>query len=108
MGYESETRIDGTRNITFLYKLITGLATESFGIECGRLANLPEEVLTTAGEHSAHMEETVRERARRNRLLKAPYFIQKCLIERGEIAAHAAMEDLRTMMELLQTPSVDI
>jgi len=30
MGYESETRIDGTRNITFLYKLITGLATGAF------------------------------------------------------------------------------
>ena len=30
MGYESETRIYGTRNITFLYKLITGLATGMF------------------------------------------------------------------------------
>ncbi|KIM49419.1 hypothetical protein M413DRAFT_6469 [Hebeloma cylindrosporum] len=105
MGYESETRINGTRNITFLYKLITGLATESFGIECGRLAKLPEEVLTIAAEHSAYMEETVRERARRNRLLKAPYLIKKCLTSQGEIMIDAAMEDLRTTMEVLQTPS---
>ena len=30
MGYDSETCIDGTRNITFLYKLIMGLATGVF------------------------------------------------------------------------------
>jgi len=30
MGYDSETRIDGTWNITFFYKLIMGLATGVF------------------------------------------------------------------------------
>ncbi|KAF8959081.1 DNA mismatch repair protein MSH3 [Flammula alnicola] len=67
MGYEAESRINGTRSITFLYHLISGLATESFGIECGRLAKLPEEVLSVAAERSMHMQEEVRQRARRNR-----------------------------------------
>lgn len=30
IGYEAETRIDGTRDITFLYRLISGLATGTF------------------------------------------------------------------------------
>ncbi|KAF8894689.1 muts domain V-domain-containing protein [Infundibulicybe gibba] len=38
MGYEEDTRIDGVREITFLFKLARGIAPESFGIECGRLA----------------------------------------------------------------------
>ncbi|KDR81784.1 hypothetical protein GALMADRAFT_152606 [Galerina marginata CBS 339.88] len=59
MGYEAESRIDGTRSITFLYRLIPGLATESFGIECARLARVPEEILSVATERSAAMEEEV-------------------------------------------------
>ncbi|KAJ3512522.1 hypothetical protein NLJ89_g3471 [Agrocybe chaxingu] len=67
MGYDSEIRIDGTRNITFLYRLGPGLATESFGIECGRLAKVPEDILSVATERSAQMQEEVQERIRRNR-----------------------------------------
>ncbi|CAA7265435.1 unnamed protein product [Cyclocybe aegerita] len=67
MGYDSETRIDGTRNITFLYRLSPGLATESFGIECGRLAKVPEDILSVATERSAQMQEEVQERIRCNR-----------------------------------------
>ena len=38
MGYMEETRIDGTRQVTFLYKLTRGITTNSFGVECARLA----------------------------------------------------------------------
>ncbi|KAI6039948.1 muts domain V-domain-containing protein, partial [Pisolithus marmoratus] len=52
MSYTTETRIDGKRDVTFLYRLTRGFAKESFGVECARLAGIPEEVLTVATEHS--------------------------------------------------------
>lgn len=84
MGYISETRIDSTRDITFLYRLISGLAKgmfqvrcqseqacnhllESFGIECARLAQIPEMVLSVATERAAAMQEEVQKRGQRNR-----------------------------------------
>ncbi|KAF7968562.1 hypothetical protein HWV62_30099 [Athelia sp. TMB] len=42
MAYTEDVRVDGTREITFLYQLTKGLAKESFGVECARLAGLPE------------------------------------------------------------------
>ncbi|KAF9477374.1 hypothetical protein BDN70DRAFT_881277 [Pholiota conissans] len=104
MGYEAESRVDGSRSITFLYRLIPGLATESFGIECARMAKVPEKVVSRAAERATHMQEEVQQRTRRNQLLKVPYLIQKSLSSTG-IAAEAALEDLRTTMELLRVPT---
>src|SRR6267154_5011245 len=41
MSYTTDTRVNGTRNVTFLYQLTPGVTLESFGVECGRLAGLP-------------------------------------------------------------------
>ena len=87
MNYEEESRIDGTREIVFLYHLTSGIASgdcgicfssrhqptnspfhvESFGIECGRLAGLPESILAVASKRSSDMQQEVEKRTRRNR-----------------------------------------
>ncbi|KAK0228364.1 muts domain V-domain-containing protein [Armillaria fumosa] len=67
MGYEAETRITGFRDITFLYRLTSGIASESFGVECGALAGLPESLLSVAAEHSSQMKDQVIARTKRNK-----------------------------------------
>jgi DNA mismatch repair protein MSH3 len=67
MGYREETQIDGTRNITFLYRLTAGLAPASFGVECARLAGLPESILDAAAHQSQDLKSTVEERMGRNK-----------------------------------------
>ncbi|KAE9400754.1 hypothetical protein BT96DRAFT_956745 [Gymnopus androsaceus JB14] len=67
MGYTAECRVDGTRDITFLYRLTKGIASDSFGVECGRLAGLPEEILRAASQKSSMMQLHVQGRIARNR-----------------------------------------
>jgi DNA mismatch repair protein MSH3 len=65
MGFTEHARIDGTREITFLYQLRKGIASGSFGIECGRLASLPEKILDKASACSENVRRSVEERNRR-------------------------------------------
>lgn len=67
MGFTEDTRIDGTREITFLYRLTSGFARKSFGIECARLAGVPEDILTVATERSTSMQSTVEHHSKINR-----------------------------------------
>jgi len=67
MGYAEDTRVDGTREVTFLYKLTRGIAVESFGVECARLAGLPEVILEHAAEKSLTMRDLVEKRIKRNK-----------------------------------------
>jgi DNA mismatch repair protein MSH3 len=69
MGYTSQNRIDGTREIAFLYQLTSGAATESFGIECARLAGVPEPILRMASERSDTMGMQVEQVQRRTKLV---------------------------------------
>ncbi|KIY51004.1 hypothetical protein FISHEDRAFT_38295 [Fistulina hepatica ATCC 64428] len=64
MAYQTEGRSDGTRDITFLYRLTEGITSESFGVECGRLAGLPEPLLRSAAQSSAKFREQVELRAK--------------------------------------------
>ncbi|PFH52420.1 hypothetical protein AMATHDRAFT_140149 [Amanita thiersii Skay4041] len=67
MDYQVQHRIDGTRDVTFLYRLAAGIAPESFGVECGRLAGLPESVLSLATSQASNMQAEVTKRMRLNR-----------------------------------------
>ena len=67
MGFTEDTRINGIREITFLYRLIEGLATESCGIECARLAGIAEDVLETATQNADRIRMLVEEKTKRNR-----------------------------------------
>lgn len=40
--------LDGSKEIVFLYRLVPGLATRSFGVWVGKLAGLPQQVLDRA------------------------------------------------------------
>lgn len=67
MGYTEDTRIDGTREVTFLYHLTPGVTEESFGVECARLAGLPETVLQKATTRSGALRAATESRVRRNK-----------------------------------------
>ena len=90
------------------------LSIESFGIECGRLAGLPETILTVASKCASCMQREVEQRRRRykyvgfaaiyvtlfnltRRVSRAMKLIDQCLKTSGIIAA-AAMEDLDTII----------
>lgn len=67
MGYKEGTREDGSRDVVFLYRLTPGITTESFGVECGRLAGLPESLLRVAASKSKLLKQSVEAREKRNR-----------------------------------------
>lgn len=67
MGYTEDIRTDGTREVTFLYKLSKGLAENSFGVECARLAGIPENILQKAHDQALTMETLIGVRKKRNK-----------------------------------------
>ena len=67
MGFAEYKRLDGTREVTLLYKLMRGLAVDSFGVECARLADIPEGILKTASDKAVTMKDEVERRVNRNR-----------------------------------------
>ncbi|KAJ6455723.1 DNA mismatch repair protein MSH3 [Mycena sanguinolenta] len=102
VGYSTDTRaIDGRREVTFLYRLTSGIAPESFGVECARLASLPESILHNATIQSTKMESTVAARAKRNTSLKAlqllKELLQKPSPESSEERVEARIEELLSL-----------
>lgn len=69
MGYKEDIQQDGSRDVVFLYKLTPGITTESFGVECGRLAGLPEPLLQLAASKSRSLKQSVEDREKRNRYM---------------------------------------
>ena len=67
MGYKEDIKQDGSRDVAFLYKLTPSITTESFGVECGRLAGLPEPLLQLAASKSKSLKQSVEVREKRNR-----------------------------------------
>lgn len=67
MGYTEDVRIDGSRDIAFMFRLMRGVATESFGVECGRLAGLPESILQVAASKAQQLRSSVDARVKRNK-----------------------------------------
>ncbi|KAJ6496538.1 DNA mismatch repair protein MSH3 [Mycena vitilis] len=98
VGYSTETRGVGNRDVTFLYSLRSGIAPESFGVECARLAGLPESILSNASKQSSTMEATVTARTKRNRSLKALQLLKDLLQDRG-----SENENLEPMIERLRS-----
>ncbi|KAI3610488.1 dna mismatch repair protein msh3 [Moniliophthora roreri] len=94
MGYAADSRIDGRRNIIFLYQLTSGIATESFGIECARLAQVPEEILTVASQRAARMQKEIEGRMSLSRTRLAIQSIRRCL--GGE---DTALKDLEALTD---------
>ncbi|PBK96664.1 hypothetical protein ARMGADRAFT_988633 [Armillaria gallica] len=99
MGYEAETRITGFRDITFLYRLTNGIAPESFGVECGALAGLPESLLSVAAEQSSQMKDQVMARTKRNKSKKTMRLLRMCL--QGGNTATSSLLALRLVTDEL-------
>lgn len=111
MGFTEDSRVDGTREITFLYRLTPGLATESFGVECARLAGIPEDILSVASERSISMRSIVENRSRKNTFVSILFQIskpysdsyvraRKCARLLGQYATVSGMGALEALEEL--------
>lgn len=105
MGYEEVSRIDGTREIVFLYRLTSGIASESFGIECGRLAGLPESLLAVASKCSSTLQRDVQERTRRKQICRSVELINWCLTVGGNVDT-GAMDELRNIRLLIMNSCI--
>lgn len=77
MGFTEDTRIDGTREVTFLYKLEKGLVKDSFGVECARLGGVSEKVLIEAGRKAAEMKGEVEGRIVGNKFRRCVSILQR-------------------------------
>lgn len=67
MGYMEDERVDRTRQVTFLYKLTRGITTNSFGVECARLAGVCESILGRAAVQADTMRSLTEQRSKKNR-----------------------------------------
>lgn len=109
MSYTTDIRINGTRDVTFLYQLIPGIALESFGVECGRLAGLPDNILRIASERSELCRTVTEQRTRRSRSVHAchsPPFsltIYRTRKLMGAIARALSTQDAMRLEELRTT-----
>ncbi|KAG1782777.1 muts domain V-domain-containing protein [Suillus placidus] len=92
MSYTTEIRVNGTRDVTFLYQLTPGIALESFGVECGRLAGLPDDILRIAAERSELCRTVTEQRTRRSRTRKLIGAITRALSTQDV----TRLEELRT------------
>ncbi|KAK2460594.1 hypothetical protein APHAL10511_007064 [Amanita phalloides] len=99
MEFESRSRIDGTREVTFLYRLVRGLVSESFGIECARLAGIPESLLSVAANRAANMKDEVEQRIKQNRIRKLAQLLKQCL-SNNPPSAHASLKELKQNLDL--------
>jgi len=97
MGYTEDLRIDGTRDITFLYRLSHGIAKKSFGIECAHLAGLPGQILSIATERSAAMQSIVEQRSKRNKARKCIRLLHECFAVSDGTDIEKNLEELRTI-----------
>lgn len=100
MGYTSDVRLGGRREITFLYKVKKGITTESFGIECARLASMPEQLLEVASARARVFQSTIEERIRQNKIIKAVMLINRCKQEERS-QREATLAQLRGLVESL-------
>ena len=64
MKFIQAPEIDRRLSVHFLYTLAPGIASGSFGVECARLAGLPEKVLESASKHSSRLQEIINDRIR--------------------------------------------
>ncbi|KAJ7172624.1 muts domain V-domain-containing protein [Mycena filopes] len=101
VGYQSETSgVNGRRDVTFLYRLTSGIAPDSFGVECARLAGIPESILKNATSESSKMESTVATRAKRNMSLRRLELL-KVLLRKDSSHTEGAEESIGRLRSLL-------
>lgn len=106
MGYIEQHLPSGEPTINFTYKLSPGMAKSSFGIECGRLAHMPDEVLTEARKHAERMRELMEARRVANKPRKMAGLIKGCLGGGDAETVTRALEDMVVFCKLSQKEGV--
>ncbi|KAH0827010.1 muts domain V-domain-containing protein [Lanmaoa asiatica] len=89
MGYTTDSRIDGRRDVTFLYRLTDGFAEESFGVECARLAGIPEHILSVATERSEACRTAIESRTKLSGARRCAQLVEQCLTKHDLTALQA-------------------
>ncbi|KAJ8700304.1 Mismatch repair protein msh3 [Pleurotus ostreatus] len=97
MRYDAEDRVDGIKDVTFFYSLTPGLSQHSFGVECGRLAGLPESILQTAAAKASSLQIDVERRKAENRTRKAVGAIRKCFFNPEPVDSHEVEQLLESI-----------
>ncbi|KAM0792374.1 hypothetical protein ACM66B_005054 [Microbotryomycetes sp. NB124-2] len=77
MSCFESARSTGFVDVTFLYKVVPGLASRSHGLNVARMADLPESVLTTALVKSEELEKDSKERVAKRKYLKLLELVKK-------------------------------
>ncbi|CAH7675923.1 muts domain V-domain-containing protein [Phakopsora pachyrhizi] len=75
MKFYETVKLDGTPDITFLFKLVDGLATKSHGIHVARLAGLPDKVLKISYIKSKSLEAKVDSKIQSQRFVNLCFII---------------------------------
>jgi DNA mismatch repair protein MSH3 len=76
-------------------------SSESFGVECARLAGLPESILENATKRSSSMETTVTARAKRNASFKAVELLKALQRHTVQSDTQATIEILRALVPVM-------
>ena len=82
---------DGHREVHFLYSLTKGITQNSFGVECARLAGLPDSTLQVAVQRSAHSAEMERLRLRTRRYGESSRFRLVAYMRSSTILGYAML-----------------
>jgi len=77
------------------------LVAESFGIECGRLAGLPESILSVAANRAASIKVQVQQRIKQNRMRKMALLLKQVLSD-DLASSTSAMMELKHSLDLLR------
>lgn len=102
MGFTEDTRIDGTREVILLYRLAPGITAESFGVECARLANLPEPILQMASARAGTLKASVEGRIKRNKMRRGAQMIYRCIAVSPQEGLQTEVEELKDLMQDLR------
>jgi len=79
MKFLHAEEMDRRHSVHFLYTLSPGIASGSFGVECARLAGLPETVLSSAASQSNALQSTINTRIKVTRARMAAKLLKKVL-----------------------------
>ncbi|KAF7722844.1 Mismatch repair protein msh3 [Apophysomyces ossiformis] len=86
--------------VVFLYKLVDGLATRSYGLNVARLANLPRQILDTAKAKSEEMESMIAQKTQ----LREQWLLRRSmqLMSQEDLDSH--IDEIKQILSRLSSP----
>ncbi|GAA5910183.1 mismatch repair protein MSH3 [Sporobolomyces salmoneus] len=93
--------LEGDDDITFLYKLVPGLASSSHGLNVAKMAGIPESVLKTANEKRLELERIVKDRVDKRKKAKLAKVVKELerLRSTGEGGGRELLEMCKSLVE---------